>query len=677
MILIRPRTIVVVALTILVFTASVSVLSALKAAPASFAASNVFVISDSSAPTIFSSHVDASIAPMLDSFENITGTSSEIFAFSSWDGVSYTIRGVDFEDLTRTGPKLEQLRLFGGTSLANGSSALVGSGLLERLGINLPTIIPLVGSYSPKVEFVKVIGTFTSGSPLDDEMLVSLDVARTLSGMPQGKVSIIRVATSEPEWLEALLSPNRPQFLIYDLRLSSGVVPRGGSVGATVGVKNWGKASGSVVVHFSVESEEVASRSVELGPSESAVVTERVFVGAYVQNLSSYPAKIDAWIEGEIPMSISTSILVTTYTCTIEAPAFAALGREFNVTILDVKGDPAVGAAVTFQDDFRFIDASGQTSLHANYTGTFDLRAGYNGDVVKKGITVYDYSGQPNEFLPSIVSFSVSPESIKEDESATGTVVLQNSGFASGTYELTVLVDDDPYFNASVFIDVLGTVPVRFSLEDLSVGTHVAQAGDYAVQLEVQSWIADNPDLIELLIKYGGTGVISRADSIPISQAAKISEGNISVALTAIGSVSALLAALGITAIFSKEIHQSRRRLGILKTIGATSGDVRKLVFPQALENGLAGAAIGVAAGIILLDVLSKSTTFLIFGHKIEFSYNAGLLVLIMIGAVVIGVASALVSAMIAVRETTIASVRRLPEEAGPEVDVAELLGDE
>lgn len=667
-----------VALTILIFTATVSVLSALKAAPGSFAASDVYVISESSAPTIFSSHVDVSLRPLLESFPNITGASSEIFAFSSWNDVSFAVRGVDLDDLNKTGPRFSSLDLFGMISPTDGASAIVGSSLLQRLDIQLPTTLPLVGSYSPKIEFVNVVGSFDSDSPLDDELLVSLDVARSLSGMPQNRVSIIRVASDSPGWLESVLSPSKAQFLLYDMSVSKAEVRAGDTVDVSVGVRNWGQASGSVVVHFSVSSEERAAIPVDLGPSESVVVTQKIVIDPDVPVTNvSVPVYVVVWIQGDLPMSLDAQVLASNVTHAITAPSTVALGSEFNVTVMTYEGAPAIGAVVRFQGEDRIVDGSGHASVYANQSGSFSLEAQYNSSVVVVTVVVVDWSGQPTEFLPSVAGLSVAPSSVKEGESGSGTVILQNRGTVSGTFDLTVFVDNEPYYTTSVFIDALGTSAASFELHDVAVGSHAVQAGTYSVEFAVQSWISDNPDYIELLIKYGGTGAISRSDSIPIFQAAKISEGNISVALTAIGTVSALLAALAITAIFSKEIHEGRRRLGILKTIGATSSDVRKLVLPQALENGLAGAAIGVAAGIILLDTLSKSGSFLVFGHRIELEYDAGLLVLIMLGAVFIGIASALVSAMIAVRETTITSVRKLSEEAGPEIDVAKLLGDD
>jgi putative ABC transport system permease protein len=178
-------------------------------------------------------------------------------------------------------------------------------------------------------------------------------------------------------------------------------------------------------------------------------------------------------------------------------------------------------------------------------------------------------------------------------------------------------------------------------------------------------------------MRYSGSSSLFSAGSVPIYQAAKISEGNVSVALFAIGATSALLALLAITSVFSKEIHEGRRRLGILKTIGASRAAIRKLVFPQALENSLGGAALGIAFGVIITDVLSRSGVFVLFGHEFQLSLDAGLLILLLLGAVAISVSSALASAMIAVRETTIRSIKKLQEEEPEPIDVKKLIADE
>jgi len=217
---------------------------------------------------------------------------------------------------------------------------------------------------------------------------------------------------------------------------------------------------------------------------------------------------------------------------------------------------------------------------------------------------------------------------------------------------------------------------LSFSLDGFSIGARTIQVGPFARQLLVRPWFADNPDLVQFVIRYSGSSTLSSSASIPIYQAAKISQGNIAVALFAIGAISALLAALAVTSIFSKELREGRRRLGVLKTIGASRSAIRGMVFPQALENALAGAAIGIALGIIAADQLSRSGVFFLFGHEFALDVNTSLLVLVLFGAVAISVPSALVSATVAVRESAIRSIKRLEEESDEQSRIDELLDD-
>jgi ABC-type lipoprotein release transport system permease subunit len=128
---------------------------------------------------------------------------------------------------------------------------------------------------------------------------------------------------------------------------------------------------------------------------------------------------------------------------------------------------------------------------------------------------------------------------------------------------------------------------------------------------------------------------------------------------------------------FSKEIRESRRRLGVLKTIGAPRAAIRRMVFPQALEAGLGGAAIGVALGVILVDRLSATGIFVLFGHGLRIDFEPTLLLLIMVSAVLISVVSAMATAMQAVSETAIRSIKSLSEEHSEPAKADDVLGDD
>lgn len=661
---------VVISLSIMIFTTTSSVLSGLYAAPAAFAADEGFVISSSAAPTIFASQVEASMVSVLEALPNITGVSPEVFAFSGWNGHSFVIRGVDLDRLNSTGPAFREFRLSDRLGSMD-DTAIIGSSLLKRLGIELPYTLSLVGSYSSRVQFVKVVGWFETGSSLDDELLLSLDSARFLSGMNSQRVSIIRIGTSEPEWLSALLSPEGPRFTLFDLLVRKSQVAIGEEVSVSVGVKNWGADPGTAEVSFSVDGQVYETRAVALNASEST----RVLSVTVLSELGNHT--VAASVGGEFQISLSANVTAVQPYLRIACPSKAPLNANFTVSVTDHLGRAVADAIVSFGAHTYVTNDWGNTTLLADAAGTFQVTAEHEGFTTARAtVTVVDQSTYPTVFAPTLVSFTLSPDIIKEPESATGMAMVQNDGSLPGELNLTVLLDGAPYTTINVSLDGLESRSVAFRLRSIGVGTHVVQVGNFSHELTVRSWIVDNPDLVQLVMRYSGSSELFSAGAVPIYQAAKISEGNVAVATASVGAISALLAFLAITSVFSKEVHEGRGRLGILKTIGASGSAIRRLVFPQALEAGLGGAALGVALGVVAADLLSKSDVFVIFGHGFRLELDTALLVLVLLGAVAISVMSALASAMMAVRETAIRSIRKLGEDSAEPLDVQRVIGD-
>lgn len=650
------------ALSILIFTATASVLSGLMSAPEAFAASEGYVISDNTAPTIFSSRVGADMVSALERVPGITGASPEVFAFSSYDGVSFVVRGVDLEKLNSTGPAFTMFSIIAGESAERANSALVGHRLLGRLGVTLPYTMPLVGSYSARLDVVKVVGSYSTGSALDDEMLVPLEVARYLSGMPKDKVSVIRVSTDDPEWLSGVLSPEKARFTLFDLHTSKAKVAVGESISISVGVRNWGGTAGTVGVRFSDGMQLLDEVEVSLGASASTSV-ERNFLQTQLGNRS-----IEVSMAGDFPVKLYANFTVIEPYLSLSAPSKVLLGCEFGVTVTKFSGKPADGALVRFGSQSVVADSSGSASLSAPDAGTWTVRAELPGLTdATASVQVLDPASFPAEFLPSIVEFTVLPETIKESESAKGVLSVTNGGSVTGSFQVQVLLDSQVYSTLDIVLEGMSSATVRLDISGALPGTHIVQAGTFSRQLTVDPWVVDNPDLVQLVIRYGGSTSLSSSASIPIYQAAKISEGNVSVALLAIGAISALLAALAISSIYSKEIHESRRTLGILKTLGASGRAVRKIVFPQALRSGLAGAVTGIILGAATAFALSYLEVFLVFGHVLRLEIDPQMLLVVLLSSVVISVGTAAWSAMVASRESAIASIRGLGEESeGP-----------
>ena len=630
------------------------------------------MISESSAPTIFSSQVDAQMLNALSSVENITGASGEVFAFSSFNGVSFVIRGTGDGFGETMSPMTEDIDWAGNVeqilNRTQRSHAIIGEDLLKRIGLEIPFTLPLVGSYSERIEFVNVLGSFETGSALDDELLVSNDVARRLSGMRDDMFSIIRVTTDSPDWLAGLLSPENARFTLLNLKTSRAMVAGGAELTVTVEIHNWGGSSGSVDVTFLDGGTLLGSYDASLNASSHTTIQ------AQFQFATLGKHTLRASLSGDFPVVLYTNITVVEPYLTVSSPTRVTLGSEFVAVVRDYIGEPATDASVTFQNQTTVANASGGVSFTAFLEGAHAIAASLDGFTDgTANVNVVDPSEYPDVFSPSLVSFTLQPTTVTESEIPRITVVAENNGTTAGSYELTVNVDSVPTLVLSINLLAMESVVRTYQLPALSVGSHVVQAENFSEILTVEAWYADDMDLIELVLRYGSSNSLSSSGAVPIYQAAKISEGNVATALFAIGAISALLAVLAISSIFSKEIRARRRTLGILRTLGASNSNLRMLVFPQALGVSVAGAVVGILLGAIVTSLVSQYIGFVVFGHSVEVNLNGGLLLLILLGAGAISITSSLVATSSATHEGAVASIRGFEEGSSLEDSAGEL----
>ena len=675
-----------VALAIVVFTATAAVLSGLQNGAKAFSGDPALVISSEGAPTIFSSQIDNGMVLALDSamgqFDQEFAVSPEVFAFCSYGGESFVVRGVNYTKFGSVGPSFERFVISGNSSVYDRGSAMIGSGLMKRLGLDLPYALPLVGSYSTRMDFVNIVGWFETGTTMDDELFVGLERARFLSGTPSSKISIIRVSSDNPEVVRDILSPEEARFTIYGFHISKSVVSVGENFTVDLEVRNWGRNSGTTQVSFSTTipgdptgaTVPLENVTVTVNASSSTTVFRQFTLGALGEQT------VLASIGGDFPVTLRTDVRVVDPYIKYWGPRRVMLNETFNATVLRYDGVPVDNATVTFLDQTHLTNAEGRASFIADSIGNFSITATSVGMIgFSSSIEVADLLWFPNEFNPIVTGFQLSSDAIKESESVKGIVQLANEGTVGGAFDLAVYVDFLPgrLFLYNISLGSLESKQFTFVLDDLSVGTHYVNIDMFSDEVVVEAWYADEPAFVELFVRYGGTTQLSDPGSIPLYQAAKISQGNVELALFSIGAIAALLAGLAITAVFSKEVYEGKRRLGILKTIGASRRDVMRLVSPQALVRGLAGASIGLVVGLVIAEWFSRSGVFMLFGHKLTIDWSEGLLLLILATAVAISVVSALVSTMIAVRETTISAIKNVPgENASPQEDVQSIADD-
>jgi ABC-type antimicrobial peptide transport system permease subunit len=102
--------------------------------------------------------------------------------------------------------------------------------------------------------------------------------------------------------------------------------------------------------------------------------------------------------------------------------------------------------------------------------------------------------------------------------------------------------------------------------------------------------------------------------------------------LAAFGVVALALAALGTYGVISFGVSQRRKELGIREALGATRGDVLRLVVGQGVALAVVGGTLGLAGAFATTRVLSS----LLYGVKPSDPVTLAAIVALLVGAVIV-----------------------------------------
>lgn len=119
--------------------------------------------------------------------------------------------------------------------------------------------------------------------------------------------------------------------------------------------------------------------------------------------------------------------------------------------------------------------------------------------------------------------------------------------------------------------------------------------------------------------------------------------------------ISITIAVLGVVSTLFALVLERRREIGLLRYLGLTTGDVRKMVFYEAAYIGGLGGVSGVVTGVLLALLLIYVINRQAFGWLIElhmpFDFLAEAIVLVVVAALIAGIFPASVAARIKTAE--------------------------
>lgn len=140
-----------------------------------------------------------------------------------------------------------------------------------------------------------------------------------------------------------------------------------------------------------------------------------------------------------------------------------------------------------------------------------------------------------------------------------------------------------------------------------------------AIGMESAATEAD-AEAVQAALDEAGTGATTWTHDAYVEQQVAELTGQ-SAMLTALaaafGGVALIVAGLVITTTFSVVVVQRTRQLALLRLSGATRGQVRSIVLGEALGVGAGGSALGVAAGVGLVQLVAVADRVLDLGLPI------------------------------------------------------------
>ncbi|MDR0958556.1 MAG: ABC transporter permease [Clostridiales bacterium] len=82
--------------------------------------------------------------------------------------------------------------------------------------------------------------------------------------------------------------------------------------------------------------------------------------------------------------------------------------------------------------------------------------------------------------------------------------------------------------------------------------------------------------------------------------------GMLQIALTGIGGISVIIAAIGIANTLIMSIYERTKEIGVMKVIGASLGDIKKLFLAEAAMIGLLGGILGVSLSFLVSYLMNN-----------------------------------------------------------------------
>lgn len=570
-----------------------------------FGGDDAFLVAPPGGRLIGTDTVPAGLTGPLRSLASVRGASAEIYVATAIDGRTVMARGVDPAAFL----SMENATIARGRAPENAREALAGEGFARAFDLEPGDAIVLPGSFARTGARLTIAGVVDVAGPANEELMISLEAARGLTGVGPKEVHLIRVATFNRTEVKALVESIAPTFTYSDVQLSASTFLPGEQVTMRANLTNWGRIEGVKVVQVRQDGVAIAERAYRVPP------------------FATIPVSVDFAVPrtGTFNITVNPTFVVEVGTGNlsfVESPPIVATGQRFTVRIDDQHGNDAAGVWINATGVSTVTDASGTASLSITRAGRHLLKAERDlaaGEVAVRDIYVIE-PGLENASSGAVVGVVLGAVEYGAARSVHARVELENRGGVAGNVSVPLRVNGTivAYANATLGAGERNWTSVSFRAP---VGNHTLRAVNGSVNATFRVVPGDDPRIDALLRGYderARSPQISSTSGDSADEYIRRTIGNIGAAVLILSLVSGALASLGAVAILARHIAERRSSLGVVKSLGARDGWLVDVITWEAARYGGVAAALGVGGGVVGALAIDALGVVRAFGHAVH-----------------------------------------------------------
>lgn len=547
-----------------------------------------------------------------------TAASPEVLLFEVVDGQPVPARGANYTAFAR----VTDAELVRGRAPRNTSEAVVGEGLAASLDLAVGDRLLLGGSTQPAVTRVRVVGTYGAPGPFDDQVVVPLGTARSLSGLGAAQVNLIR--TTGLPTVGNGAAGNASGLGVSDLSIPDRVAADG-RLDARVTVRNEAPAqqSGTVRVRYREEVRRVDVDLAALG-SETRTV--------------SFPAGPAGQRTIEAGDARTTVRVVPRDAIALRSvPRVAPSGSDPLVRVVNASGAPTRATVTVTNGSWnrsRQTGGAGRVRLPLpTTTGEYAVTAVADGQRATTTVRVEADAGRRLD-----ATLRVQPSAPSTLVRPTAALVLRNpwnetvrrdvrlDGPATTTRQPTRLA---PGERTTVEVTLPRRPPAEYEVRAALSG-----GGSGTRELNATYRVTGDDRIVAALATSGQQGTTG------IGQAIEVAFGNLGLLVGTLVLLATLMTVGGTTAAFAAAVAARRRTLGVHRATGASPARVARLVLADALRIGVVAGLVAVVLASLALFGLGAADLLVVFGVRLGFP-SARVLLACGLGAVALTLVAA------------------------------------